>query len=65
MIYFAILKSEITYGKIKKSLIERDLTILKYYPKLRVIKFKTEKEIQLSDFIEFESFEEEKNDFSV
>ena len=65
MIYFAILKKEILYSKIKRSLEERDLIILKYYPKLRVIKFETEKEIKLSDLPEFETLEEEKNDFSI
>lgn len=65
MIYFAILKKEILFSKIKKSLEERGLNILKYYPKLRVIKFENENEIKLSDFLEFESLEKEKNDFSI
>ena len=65
MIYFAVLQNTILYSKVKKSLMERGLKILKYYPKLKVIKFETEKEIKLIDFPEFESVEEEKNDFSV
>ena len=65
MIYFAILKKEILFSKITKSLEERGLNILKYYPKLRVIKFENENEIKLSDFLEFESLEKEKNDFSI
>lgn len=65
MIYFAILKKEMLYSKIKKSLEERDLIILKYYPKLKVIKFETEKKFKLTDFPEFETLEEEKNDFTI
>lgn len=65
MIYFAILKKEMLYSKIKKSLEDRDLEILKYYPKLRVIKFEIENEIKLTDFPEFQSLEKEKNDFTI
>ena len=65
MIYFATLKEDVLYSKIKKYLAEKDLKILKYYPILRVIKLETEKEIQLSDFPDFESLEIEKTDFSV
>lgn len=65
MIYFAVLQNTILYSKVKKSLMERDLKILKYYPKLRVLKFETNKAMEFSKFPEFESVEEEKNDFSV
>lgn len=65
MIYFAVLQNTILYSKVKKSLMEKDLKILKYYPKLRILKFETSKAIELSNFPEFESVEEEKNDFSV
>lgn len=65
MIYFATLQEDVLYSKIKKDLAEKGLKVLKYYPILRVIKVETEKEIQLSDFPDFESLEIEKTDFSV
>ena len=65
MIYFATLKEEILYSKIKNDLIQSGIKIIKYYPKLRVIKLETDKKIQLCDFPDFESLEEEKTDFSV
>lgn len=65
MIYFATLKEGVLYSKIKKDLADKDLKVLKYYPKLRVLKLETEQEIQLSDFPDFESLEKEKTDFSV
>lgn len=65
MIYFAILKEDVLYRKIKDDLASQNLKVLKYYPKLRVIKLETEKEIQLIEFPHFSSLEKEKTDFSV
>ena len=65
MIYFASLKTDLLYSKIKKTLSEKDLEVLKYYPRFKILKIESEKKLDIKDFPEFETLEEEKSDFSV
>ncbi len=63
--YFGVLKDGISFTKIKKKLSDSGIIILDYYPKLKIIKFKTEKKISGTSFDFFVTVEEEKNDFFI
>ena len=65
MIYFATLRSTAQFSSVKKNLQERGLEILKYYPKLKVLKIESQKKLKLIEFPDFVTVEEEKTDFSV
>lgn len=65
-IYFAVLKSGVSYSKVENATADLEIKILQYYPKLDTIKFETDKKLQDIDITSyFKSIEEEKDDFSI
>ncbi len=65
-IYFGVLKKEVVYSKIKSQIIDGGMKVLRYYPKLRVVKFEADGLPvggEVAGF--FDSIEEEKTDFSI
>ena len=65
MIYFATIKKGILFSKIKKSLLKKEVEILKYYPRFNTLKLNTDHKLALKDFPELASLEEEKTDFLI
>lgn len=64
-IYFGVIKDGISYNKVKKNLSDAGITILGYSPKLKIVKFKTDRIISETDFDFFITIEEERDDFSL
>lgn len=64
-VYFGILKENIIYNNIIKQLRDSGVTVMHYYPKLNIIKFKTDKEVTDINFDFFIGIEEEKDSFSI
>lgn len=62
-IYFAVLKEGVSITKVSRKLSDAGMKMLKYYPKLGIVKFETEKKTTEIDFNFFLSIEEEKEDF--
>lgn len=63
--YFAILKEEVLFTKIRKKLEEKEFKIIKYYPKMRMVKFTAATDAKVDDIPFFESVEEERLDFEI
>lgn len=61
--YFGVLKDGIYFNKVKKKLSDAGVKVLNYYPKFRIVKFQSEKELTVADFDVFLSLEQEKEDF--
>lgn len=64
-VYFGILKDNIIYNNIIKQLRDSDVTVMHYFPKLNIIKFKTDKEASEINFDFFIDIEEDKDSFSI
>lgn len=65
-IYFGVLKKETVYEKIKNEIAHAGIKVLKYYPKLHVLKFRADKIPENPEILKhFDSIEEEKTDFSI
>ena len=63
--YFGILKDGKSFSRVKAKLQKLEISVLGYYPKLRIVKFETDRNISVSDFDFFTTVEEEKDDFSI
>ena len=63
--YFGILKDGKSFSRVKAKLQKLEISVLGYYPKLRIVKFETDRNISVSDFDFFTTMEEEKDDFSI
>lgn len=62
--FFGVLKEGVLFSKISKKLEEKhDLKIVKYYPKLRIVKLEAKKMPQNTDDY-FKNLEEERSDFT-
>ena len=61
MIYFATLRSTAQFSSVKKNLQERGLEILKYYPKLKVLKIESQKKIKTYRISRLCNFRRRKN----
>ena len=62
-IYFGVLKDGIYFNKIKKKLSDAGVKAVKYYSRLRIVKFESDKEFTVTDFDFFQTIEQEKEDF--
>ena len=63
--YFGVLKDGVYFSKIKKILKEAGVKVLDYYPKFRIVKFGSYKELTVADFDFFISVEDEKDNFPL
>lgn len=64
-VYFGILKENVIYNNIISQLLISGIIVLHYYPKLNIVKFKTNKEVTDLNFDFFIGIEEEKDSFSI
>ncbi len=66
-VYFGILKANVKFSDVKKKIQRKGIKIDKYYSKLRILKFAICETEDFEDILNlfFESYEEEKEDFSV
>ena len=64
-VYFGILKENVIYNNIISQLLSSEIIVLHYYPKLNIVKFKTNKEVTDINFDFFIGIEEEKDSFSI
>ena len=63
--YFGTLKKNIIYSENVQKLLKSEVDVIHYYPKLNIVKFKTDKDLSDIDLDFFIEIEEEKNDFSI
>jgi hypothetical protein len=63
--YFGVIRDGWSFKDVKTKLTNLGIKIGKYYPKLKVVKFETDKEIFQIDFDFFIAVEEEKEDFII
>ena len=61
--YFGVLKDGIYFNKVKKKLTDAGVKVVKYYSRLRIVKFESDKEFTVTDFDFFQTIEQEKEDF--
>lgn len=64
-IYFGVIKNGTSFKNVKLKLTGLGIEILKYYPKLRIVKFETDQIIPEIGFDFFSTVEEEKDDFLI
>ena len=64
-VYFGTLKENIIYSENVQKLLKSEVDVIHYYPKLNIVKFKTDKDLSDIDLDFFIEIEEEKNDFSI
>ena len=64
-VYFGKLKKNIIYSENVQKLLKSEVDVIHYYPKLNIVKFKTDKDLSDIDLDFFIEIEEEKNDFSI
>ncbi len=64
-VYFGTLKKNIIYSENVQKLLKSEVDVIHYYPKLNIVKFKTDKDLSDIDLDFFIEIEEEKNDFSI
>ncbi len=62
-IYFGILKKEIRFSDMEKRMRSAGIRVIRYYPKLRLVKFETDKKQDELFSHLFDSLEEDKDDF--
>lgn len=64
-IYLALLKTDVKIKDVRRKLQQQEIEILDFYPKLKMLKFKSLKPIKAKELKGiFETLEEEKTDFS-
>lgn len=63
-IFLGVLKEDFRFGKIKSELENLGLKVIKYFPKLRIVKFEC-KDIASANLPYFKSIEEERQDFTI
>lgn len=64
-IYFGVIKNGTSFKNVKTKLTDLGIEILKYYSKLRIVKFETDQNIEEIEFDFFSAVEEEKDDFFI
>lgn len=64
-VYFGVLKENIIYSKTVHKLLNSKVEVIHYYPKLNIVKFKTNKDVSDIGLDFFIEIEEEKEDFSI
>lgn len=64
-IYFGVLKDGVSFVRVNRKLTDAGITVLRYYPKLKIVKFETGKKITEINFDFFITVEEEKDDFTI
>ena len=62
-IYFGILKKEVRFSEAEKYMRSAGIRVIRYYPKLRLVRFETEKKPDEWFLHFFDSMEEERDDF--
>lgn len=64
-VYFGVLKENIIYNETVHKLLNSKVEVIHYYPKLNIVKFKTNKDVSDIGLDFFIEIEEEKEDFSI
>lgn len=64
-LYFGILKQDISYNKVEKRMTDLGIRVFKYYPKLRIVKFESDKKISETELDFFIAIEEETDFISI
>lgn len=63
--YFGVIKNGRSFKEVRTRLTSLGIKISKYYPRLKIVKFETEKEVSEADLDFFITIEEEKEDFII
>ncbi|BBD46679.1 MAG: hypothetical protein VB079_14725 [Petrimonas sp.] len=63
--YFGVIQNGRSFKEVKTRLTGLGIKISKYYPRLKIVKFETEKEVSEAKFDFFITIEEEKEDFFI
>ncbi len=64
-VYFGVLKDGAKLDRVVQKLVESEINILRFYPKLSIIKFESDKTATEINFDFFITVEEEKENFSI
>ena len=63
--YFGVIQNGRSFKEVKMRLTGLGIKISKYYPRLKIVKFETEKEVSEAKFDFFITIEEEKEDIFI
>ncbi|HHV84832.1 MAG TPA: hypothetical protein GXX42_03300 [Petrimonas sp.] len=63
--YFGVIQGGISFKEVETKLVNSGIKIVKHYPKFKIVKFETDKNIPEINFDFFITVEEEKEDFFI